>query len=37
MKLGLAVFLGAPRFRAIAGGGLALMFVAIGGALFLLA
>jgi uncharacterized membrane protein (DUF4010 family) len=37
MKLGLAIVLGAPRFRAIAGGGLALMLVAIGGALLLLA
>ncbi len=37
MKLGLSVFLGAPRFRVIAGGGLALMFVAIGGALLFLA
>ena len=37
MKLGLAIALGAPRFRAIAGGGLALMLVAIGGALLLLA
>ena len=36
MKLGLAVFLGAPRFRAIAGGALALMLVAIGGALLFL-
>jgi uncharacterized membrane protein (DUF4010 family) len=31
MKLGLAVFLGGPRFRAIAGGALALMLVAVGG------
>lgn len=37
MKLGLAIFFGAPRFRAIAGGGLALMLVAIGGALLVLA
>ena len=36
MKLGLAVFLGAPGFRAIAGGALALMLVAVGGALLLL-
>ena len=36
MKLGLAVFFGAPRFRAIAGGALALMLVTIGGALLLL-
>lgn len=35
MKLGLAIFFGAPRFRAIAGGALALMLVAIGGALLL--
>ena len=35
MKLGLAVVLGAPRFRAIAGGSLALMLVAVGGALLL--
>lgn len=27
MKLGLALFVGAPRFRAIAGGALALMLV----------
>jgi uncharacterized membrane protein (DUF4010 family) len=33
MKLGLAIFFGAPRFRAIAGGSLALMFVATGAAL----
>jgi uncharacterized membrane protein (DUF4010 family) len=33
MKLALGVSLGAPRFRAIAGGALALMLVAIGGAL----
>ena len=33
MKLALAVFFGAPRFRAIAGGALALMLVAVGGAL----
>ena len=37
MKLGLSLFLGAPRFRAIAGGGLALMLVAIGGSLLFLA
>ena len=36
MKLGLAVVLGGQRFRAIAGGALALMLVAIGGALLLL-
>ena len=36
MKLGLAVFLGGQRFRAIAGGALALMLVAVGGALLLL-
>jgi uncharacterized membrane protein (DUF4010 family) len=36
MKLGLALFLGAPGFRAIAGGTLALMLVAIGAALLLL-
>jgi uncharacterized membrane protein (DUF4010 family) len=36
MKLGLAVVLGAPRFRAIAGGALALMLLAMGGALLLL-
>jgi uncharacterized membrane protein (DUF4010 family) len=36
MKLGLAVFFGAPRFRAIAGGALALLLVAIGGPLLLL-
>lgn len=36
LKLGLAVFFGAPRFREIAGGALALMLVAIGGALLLL-
>ena len=36
MKLGLAIFFGAPRFRAIAGGSLALMLVAIGGALLFL-
>lgn len=33
MKLGLAVFFGASRFRAIAGGALALMLTALGGAL----
>jgi uncharacterized membrane protein (DUF4010 family) len=33
MKLGLAVFLGGPRFRAIAGGTLAVMLAAVGGAL----
>jgi uncharacterized membrane protein (DUF4010 family) len=37
MKLGLAVCLGTPRFRAIAGGALALMLAAAGGALLLLA
>jgi uncharacterized membrane protein (DUF4010 family) len=37
MKLGLSFALGAPRFRGIAGGALALMLVAIGGALVLLA
>lgn len=36
MKLGLAVVLGAPRFRAVAGGALALMLVAMGGTLLLL-
>jgi uncharacterized membrane protein (DUF4010 family) len=36
MKLGLAVFFGAPRFRAIAGGALALLLVAIGAPLLLL-
>jgi uncharacterized membrane protein (DUF4010 family) len=36
MKLGLAVVFGAPRFRAIAGSALALMLVAIGGALLIL-
>ena len=36
MKLGLAVFFGAPRFRAIAGGSLALMLVVTGGALLFL-
>jgi uncharacterized membrane protein (DUF4010 family) len=36
MKLGLAVVLGSRRFRAIAGGALALMLVALGGALLLL-
>jgi uncharacterized membrane protein (DUF4010 family) len=36
MKLGLAVFFGAPRFRAIAGGALGLMLVAVGGALLVL-
>jgi uncharacterized membrane protein (DUF4010 family) len=36
MKLGLAIFLGAPRFRTIAGGSLALMLVAAGGALLFL-
>ena len=35
MKLGLALFLGAPRFRAIAGGALALMLVAIAATLLL--
>jgi uncharacterized membrane protein (DUF4010 family) len=33
MKLGLAVFIGGARFRAIAGGALALMLLTIGGAL----
>jgi uncharacterized membrane protein (DUF4010 family) len=37
MKLGLAVFFGASRFRVIAGGALALMLVAMGGALLFLA
>ncbi len=37
MKLGLALLLGGRRFRMIAGGALALMLVAIGGALILLA
>lgn len=36
MKLGLAVFFGAPRFRIIAGGALLLMLVATGGALLVL-
>jgi uncharacterized membrane protein (DUF4010 family) len=36
MKLGLALSFGAPRFRAIAGGALALMLVAIGAALLFL-
>jgi hypothetical protein len=36
MKLGLAVVFGSSRFRAIAGGALALMLVATGGALLLL-
>ena len=36
MKLGLAVFFGGRRFRTIAGGALALMLVASGGALLLL-
>jgi uncharacterized membrane protein (DUF4010 family) len=36
MKLGLAAFFGTPRFRAIAGGALGLMLVAIGGALLFL-
>jgi uncharacterized membrane protein (DUF4010 family) len=36
MKLGLAVFFGSPRFRAIAGGALGLMLVAVGGALLVL-
>jgi uncharacterized membrane protein (DUF4010 family) len=36
MKLGLAFVFGAARFRAIAGGALALMLVAMGGALLLL-
>jgi uncharacterized membrane protein (DUF4010 family) len=33
MKLGLALFLGSRRFRAITGGALALMLVALGTAL----
>jgi uncharacterized membrane protein (DUF4010 family) len=33
MKLGLALFLGSPRFRIIAGGGLVLMLVALGATL----
>jgi uncharacterized membrane protein (DUF4010 family) len=37
MKLGLALFFGASRFRAIAGGALAVMLVAIGGALLFVA
>jgi uncharacterized membrane protein (DUF4010 family) len=36
MKLGLAVFFGSRTFRTIAGGALALMLVAIGGALLFL-
>jgi uncharacterized membrane protein (DUF4010 family) len=36
MKLALALFLGSQRFRAIAGGALALMFLALGAALSLL-
>ena len=36
LKLGMAVVFGAPRFRAIAGGALALMLLAICGALLLL-
>ena len=36
MKLGLALFFGTRTFRAIAGGALTLMLVAIGGALLLL-
>lgn len=36
MKLGLAIFFGSPRFRAIAGGALGLMLVALGGALLVL-
>ena len=36
MKLGLAVVLGAPRFRVVAGGALAAMLVAIGGTFVLL-
>lgn len=36
MKLGLAVFLGAPVYRAIAGGSLALMLAVLGAALLLL-
>lgn len=35
MKLGLALFFGSRRFRAIAGGALALMLLALGGALVL--
>ena len=33
MKLGLAMFFGSPRFRTIAGGALALMFLVLGAAL----
>jgi hypothetical protein len=36
MKLGLALLFGGRRFRIIAGGALALMLVAIGGALLYL-
>jgi uncharacterized membrane protein (DUF4010 family) len=36
MKLGLAVILGSERFRTIAGGALALMLIALGGALLVL-
>ena len=36
MKLGLALFFGSRRFRTIAGGALALMLVATGGALLFL-
>jgi hypothetical protein len=36
MKLGLALFFGSRRFRLIAGGALALMLAALGGALALL-
>jgi uncharacterized membrane protein (DUF4010 family) len=36
MTLGLAVFFGSRRFRTIAGGALAVMLVAIGGALLIL-
>jgi uncharacterized membrane protein (DUF4010 family) len=35
MKLGLALFFGSRRFRLIAGGALALMFIALGAALAL--
>jgi uncharacterized membrane protein (DUF4010 family) len=37
MKLGLAVFLGGPKFRIITGGALVLMLVAIAVALLVLA
>jgi len=36
MKLGLALVLGSPRFKAIAGGALALMLVALAGAALVL-